>query len=273
MASPTSRRRPKTGERCGAAAWEAKVCRCEEAVLGCMTWRAGELPATPLPHRPLCPGARPPTPALPAALPPRRAARCCRALLFDREIRGQLAMLMGGRAAEEISCDAGACGLAAPTRRLLCRARRSAAAGWSPNLNSRSLRLPPSLPLSPPHPAVSTGAMDDIRRATDLAYKAVSGARSCGVCEAGPAARAAPQLRRASRLRCSLPPATHHPPLSGPTPTPTPPPHPTPQNTACRPAWARCLWGPSSPAATITRCSRIQGLPWHGAGACDAWGL
>ncbi|PRW51101.1 ATP-dependent zinc metalloprotease FTSH chloroplastic isoform A [Chlorella sorokiniana] len=50
-----------------------------------------------------------------------------RALMFDREIRGQLAMLMGGRAAEEVSCD-----------------------------------------------AVSTGAMDDIRRATDLAYKAVS---------------------------------------------------------------------------------------------------
>lgn len=51
--------------------------------------------------------------------------------MFDREIRGQLAMLMGGRAAEEVSCD-----------------------------------------------AVSTGAVDDIRRATDLAYKAVSGARS-----------------------------------------------------------------------------------------------
>ena len=31
-----------------------------------------------------------------------------RALMFDREIRGQLAMLMGGRAAEEVSCDAGA---------------------------------------------------------------------------------------------------------------------------------------------------------------------
>lgn len=29
-----------------------------------------------------------------------------RALLFDREIRGQLAMLMGGRAAEELTCDA-----------------------------------------------------------------------------------------------------------------------------------------------------------------------
>ncbi|KAL4443397.1 hypothetical protein ABPG75_011134 [Micractinium tetrahymenae] len=50
-----------------------------------------------------------------------------RALLFDREIRGQLAMLMGGRAAEELTCD-----------------------------------------------AVSTGAVDDIRRATDMAYKAVS---------------------------------------------------------------------------------------------------
>jgi hypothetical protein len=31
----------------------------------------------------------------------------CRALMFDREIRGQLAMLMGGRAAEELTCDAG----------------------------------------------------------------------------------------------------------------------------------------------------------------------
>ncbi|PSC75856.1 ATP-dependent zinc metalloprotease FTSH 9, chloroplastic [Micractinium conductrix] len=50
-----------------------------------------------------------------------------RALLFDREIRGQLAMLMGGRAAEELTCE-----------------------------------------------AVSTGAVDDIRRATELAYKAVS---------------------------------------------------------------------------------------------------
>ncbi|KAI3426962.1 hypothetical protein D9Q98_006906 [Chlorella vulgaris] len=50
-----------------------------------------------------------------------------RALMFDREIRGQLAMLMGGRAAEELTCD-----------------------------------------------AVSTGAVDDIRRATDLAHKAVS---------------------------------------------------------------------------------------------------
>ncbi|KAL4429196.1 hypothetical protein ABPG77_010175 [Micractinium sp. CCAP 211/92] len=50
-----------------------------------------------------------------------------RALLFDREIRGQLAMLMGGRAAEELTCD-----------------------------------------------SVSTGAVDDIRRATDMAYKAVS---------------------------------------------------------------------------------------------------
>ena len=27
--------------------------------------------------------------------------------MFDREIRGQLAMLMGGRAAEEVSCDSG----------------------------------------------------------------------------------------------------------------------------------------------------------------------
>lgn len=50
-----------------------------------------------------------------------------RALLFDSEIRGQLAMLMGGRAAEEVTCG-----------------------------------------------QVSTGAVDDIRRATDLAYKAVS---------------------------------------------------------------------------------------------------
>lgn len=50
-----------------------------------------------------------------------------RALMFDSEIRGQLAMLMGGRAAEHLTCA-----------------------------------------------AVSTGAMDDIRRATDLAYKSVS---------------------------------------------------------------------------------------------------
>ncbi|GBF89670.1 ATP-dependent zinc metalloprotease FTSH, chloroplastic-like [Raphidocelis subcapitata] len=49
-----------------------------------------------------------------------------RALLFDSEIRGQLAMLMGGRAAELLTC-----------------------------------------------PSVSTGAVDDIRRATDLAYRAV----------------------------------------------------------------------------------------------------
>ena len=27
--------------------------------------------------------------------------------MFDREIRGQLAMLMGGRAAEELTCEAG----------------------------------------------------------------------------------------------------------------------------------------------------------------------
>jgi cell division protease FtsH len=47
--------------------------------------------------------------------------------MFDCEIRGQLAMLMGGRAAEQSTCA-----------------------------------------------AVSTGAVDDIRRATDLAYKAVS---------------------------------------------------------------------------------------------------
>lgn len=50
-----------------------------------------------------------------------------RALMFDSEIRGQLAMLMGGRAAEQLTCH-----------------------------------------------AVSTGAVDDIKRATDLAYKAVS---------------------------------------------------------------------------------------------------
>ncbi|KAI8474959.1 MAG: hypothetical protein J3K34DRAFT_489397 [Monoraphidium minutum] len=49
-----------------------------------------------------------------------------RALLFDPEIRGQLAMLMGGRAAEMLTCA-----------------------------------------------AVSTGAVDDIRRATDLAYRSV----------------------------------------------------------------------------------------------------
>lgn len=50
-----------------------------------------------------------------------------RALLFDSEIRGQLAMLLGGRAAEHLFCH-----------------------------------------------AISTGAVDDIRRATDLAYKAVT---------------------------------------------------------------------------------------------------
>ncbi|KAG2446832.1 hypothetical protein HYH02_008392 [Chlamydomonas schloesseri] len=50
-----------------------------------------------------------------------------RALMFDSEIRGQLAVLMGGRAAEHLSCG-----------------------------------------------AVSTGASDDIRRATDLATRAVS---------------------------------------------------------------------------------------------------
>ncbi len=47
--------------------------------------------------------------------------------MFDSEIRGQLAMLMGGRAAEEVTCG-----------------------------------------------HVSTGAVDDIRRATDLALRAVS---------------------------------------------------------------------------------------------------
>lgn len=57
-------------------------------------------------------------------LPPKTEDR---ALMFDCEIRGQLAMLMGGRAAEQSTCA-----------------------------------------------AVSTGAVDDIRRATDLAYKAVS---------------------------------------------------------------------------------------------------
>jgi cell division protease FtsH len=50
-----------------------------------------------------------------------------RALLFETEIRAQLAMLMGGRAAEEVTCG-----------------------------------------------GVSTGAVDDIRRATDLALRAVS---------------------------------------------------------------------------------------------------
>jgi hypothetical protein len=47
--------------------------------------------------------------------------------MFDCEIRGQLAMLMGGRAAEQLTCA-----------------------------------------------AVSTGAVDDIRRATDLALRSVS---------------------------------------------------------------------------------------------------
>eukprot|EP00878_Enallax_costatus_P029091 GHUV01031495.1.p1 GENE.GHUV01031495.1~~GHUV01031495.1.p1 ORF type:complete len:113 (-),score=37.08 GHUV01031495.1:492-830(-) len=50
-----------------------------------------------------------------------------RALMFDSEIRGQLAMLMGGRAAEQLTCS-----------------------------------------------SVSTGAVDDIRRATDLALRSVS---------------------------------------------------------------------------------------------------
>lgn len=50
-----------------------------------------------------------------------------RALMFDSEIRGQLAILMGGRAAEMITCG-----------------------------------------------QISTGAMDDIRRATQLAHRAVS---------------------------------------------------------------------------------------------------
>lgn len=50
-----------------------------------------------------------------------------RALMFDNEIRGQLAMLMGGRAAEELTCS-----------------------------------------------HLSTGASDDIRRATELAYRSVS---------------------------------------------------------------------------------------------------
>lgn len=47
--------------------------------------------------------------------------------MFDGEIRGQLAMLMGGRAAEQLTCS-----------------------------------------------SVSTGAADDIRRATDLALRSVS---------------------------------------------------------------------------------------------------
>ncbi|KAL3136616.1 hypothetical protein ABBQ38_005856 [Trebouxia sp. C0009 RCD-2024] len=50
-----------------------------------------------------------------------------RALMFDNEIRGQLATLMGGRAAEELTCG-----------------------------------------------HLSTGASDDIRRATELAYRAVT---------------------------------------------------------------------------------------------------
>merc|ERR1719399_2760103 len=50
-----------------------------------------------------------------------------RALMFDAELLGRLAIFMGGRAAEELTCD-----------------------------------------------RVSTGAMDDIRRATEMAYKAVA---------------------------------------------------------------------------------------------------
>lgn len=85
--------------------------------------------------------------------------------MFDREIRGQLAMLMGGRAAEELSCE-----------------------------------------------AVSTGAVDDIRRATDLAYKAVSGESRRGACseedEGGRSSRRAGCRSRAGWLaRCGPPPA------------------------------------------------------------------
>merc|ERR1719311_452969 len=50
-----------------------------------------------------------------------------RALMFDAELLGRLAIFMGGRAAEELTCD-----------------------------------------------RVSTGAMDDIQRATEMAYKAVA---------------------------------------------------------------------------------------------------
>ena len=57
-----------------------------------------------------------------------------RALMFDSEIRGHLAMLMGGRAAEQLLCS-----------------------------------------------STSTGASDDIRRATDLAYKTVA---DFGLCPA-----------------------------------------------------------------------------------------
>lgn len=45
-----------------------------------------------------------------------------RALLFDSEIRGQLAMLMGGRAAEELTCDAVSTG--AVSWRGVCQERR-----------------------------------------------------------------------------------------------------------------------------------------------------
>ena len=57
-----------------------------------------------------------------------------RALMFDSEIRGQLAVLMGGRAAEQLTCE-----------------------------------------------SLSTGAVDDIKRATELAQRAVS----VGVAAAG----------------------------------------------------------------------------------------
>jgi len=43
-----------------------------------------------------------------------------RALMFDSEIRGQLAMLMGGRAAEQLTCDSVSTGKARIAEAVLC---------------------------------------------------------------------------------------------------------------------------------------------------------
>ncbi len=110
-------------------------------------------------------------------------------------------MLMGGRAAEELTCDSGGLlpghstmpqratrlGAAWHTLSSKLQGSRKAAADTSggPRRIKRRMPCAPtrpcnfSVPLlaSPLAPAVSTGAVDDIRRATDMAYKAVSGAQ------------------------------------------------------------------------------------------------
>ena len=117
--------------------------------------------------------------------------------MFDSEIRGQLAMLMGGRAAEEVTC--GQVGTVAwticsryihplppppPRRAPHCRpawpqhdlqqctptSRRKA----SKHVGKRSTEheRPCTCPLRPAQ--VSTGAVDDIRRATELAHRSVA---------------------------------------------------------------------------------------------------